>query len=81
VTGSSATWGLIVSMWVGNLFLVLLNVPLIGIWVKVLAVPHRVLFPTIIAFACIGTFSLGLNLYQRLRDLPVPPLRTAYWNG
>jgi TctA family transporter len=57
-------WGLIVSMWIGNLFLVLLNVPLIGIWVKVLAVPHRVLFPTIIAFACIGTFSLGLNPYH-----------------
>ena len=57
-------WGLIVSMWVGNLFLVLLNVPLIGIWVKVLAIPQRVLFPTIIAFACIGTFSLGLNPYH-----------------
>jgi putative tricarboxylic transport membrane protein len=57
-------WGLIVSMWVGNLFLVLLNVPLIGIWVRVLAIPHRVLFPTIIAFACIGTFSLGLNPYH-----------------
>jgi putative tricarboxylic transport membrane protein len=57
-------WGLIASMWVGNLFLVLLNVPLIGIWVKLLAVPHRVLFPAIIAFACIGTFSLGLNRYH-----------------
>jgi putative tricarboxylic transport membrane protein len=57
-------WGLVVSMWIGNLFLVLLNVPLIGIWVKVLAVPHRVLFPAIIAFACIGTYSLGLNRYH-----------------
>jgi putative tricarboxylic transport membrane protein len=57
-------WGLIVSMWVGNLFLVLLNVPLIGIWVKLLAVPHRVLFPAIIGFACIGTYSLGLNRYH-----------------
>jgi putative tricarboxylic transport membrane protein len=57
-------WGLIVSMWIGNLFLVLLNVPLIGIWVKMLTVPYRVLFPAIIAFACIGTFSLGLNPYH-----------------
>jgi putative tricarboxylic transport membrane protein len=57
-------WGLIVSMWVGNLFLVLLNVPLIGIWVKMLTIPYQVLFPAIIAFACIGTFSLGLNRYD-----------------
>jgi putative tricarboxylic transport membrane protein len=57
-------WGLIVSMWVGNLFLVLLNLPLIGIWVKMLTVPYRVLFPAIIAFAVIGCFSLGLNAYH-----------------
>jgi putative tricarboxylic transport membrane protein len=57
-------WGLVVSMWVGNLFLVLLNVPLIGMWVKMLSVPYRVLFPAIIAFACIGAFSLGLNRYD-----------------
>ena len=57
-------WGLIVSMWVGNLFLVLLNVPLIRIWVKLLTIPYRVLFPAIIAFACIGTYSLGLNRYH-----------------
>jgi putative tricarboxylic transport membrane protein len=57
-------WGLIVSMWVGNLFLVLLNVPLIGVWVKLLTIPYRVLFPAIIAFACIGTYSLGLNRYH-----------------
>ena len=57
-------WGLIVSMWVGNLFLVLLNLPLIGIWVKMLTIPYRVLFPAIIAFAVIGGFSLGLNAYD-----------------
>jgi TctA family transporter len=57
-------WGLVVSMWVGNLFLVLLNLPLIGIWVRMLAVPYRVLFPAIIAFACIGAYSLGLNRYD-----------------
>jgi TctA family transporter len=57
-------WGLIVSMWVGNLFLVLLNLPLIGIWVKMLTIPYRMLFPAIIAFSAIGTFSLGLNAWH-----------------
>ena len=57
-------WGLIVSMWVGNLMLVLLNLPLIGIWVKMLTIPYRVLFPAIIAFAVIGCFSLGLDPYD-----------------
>jgi len=57
-------WGLIVSMWIGNLFLVLLNLPLIGIWVKMLAIPYKILFPAIVAFAAIGTFSIGLNAYD-----------------
>jgi len=57
-------WGLIVSMWVGNLFLVILNLPLIGLWVKLLKVPYRILFPAIIAFAAIGTFSINLNPYD-----------------
>jgi putative tricarboxylic transport membrane protein len=57
-------WGLIVSMWVGNFFLVLLNLPLIGIWVKMLTIPYRILYPTIIAFASIGTYSLGLNAWD-----------------
>jgi len=54
-------WGLIVSMWIGNLFLVLLNLPLIGLWVRMLTIPYRVLFPAIVAFAAIGTFSIALN--------------------
>ncbi len=57
-------WGLIVSMWIGNLFLVLLNLPLIGLWVRMLTIPYRVLFPAIVAFAAVGTFSLGLNPYD-----------------
>lgn len=57
-------WGLIVSMWIGNLLLVLLNLPLIGLWVKLLTIPYRALFPAIIAFACIGTFSIGLNAFD-----------------
>jgi putative tricarboxylic transport membrane protein len=57
-------WGLIVSMWIGNFLLVVLNLPLIGLWVRMLMVPYRMLFPAIIAFACIGTFSIGLNAFD-----------------
>jgi putative tricarboxylic transport membrane protein len=57
-------WGLIVSMWVGNLLLVVLNLPLIGIWVRLLTIPYNILFPAIVAFACIGTFSLNLNPFD-----------------
>ncbi len=52
-------WGLIASMWIGNLLLVVLNLPLIGLWVKLLRVPYSVLFPTIIVFACIGNFAIN----------------------
>jgi putative tricarboxylic transport membrane protein len=54
-------WGLIASMWVGNVLLVMLNLPLIGLWVRLLTIPYQVLFPAIIVFAAIGTFSLGFN--------------------
>jgi TctA family transporter len=57
-------WGVIVSMWVGNLLLVILNLPLIGLWVKLLTIPYRMLFPAIIAFACIGTYSIGSNAFD-----------------
>ena len=55
-------WGIIASMWVGNLMLVVINLPLVGLWVKLLSVPYRFLFPAILAFCCIGAFSLpGCN--------------------
>ncbi len=57
-------WGLIASFWIGNLFLVLLNLPLIGIWVKMLTIPYRWLVPAIIAFAGIGTYSLNRNAFD-----------------
>jgi TctA family transporter len=59
-------WGLIVSMFIGNLLLVALNLPLIGLWVKMLRVPYWVLFPTIVVLASIGTYSVGLNAYHVL---------------
>src|ERR671920_2648935 len=57
-------WGLIASMWIGNLLLVVLTLPLIGIWVRLLRIPYRVLFPMIILFASIGTYSIGFNAYD-----------------
>ena len=52
-------WGLIASMWIGNLMLLLLNLPLIGIWVKLLQVPYRLLFPIILTMMGIGVYSLN----------------------
>jgi TctA family transporter len=52
-------WGIIVSMWIGNLFLVVLNLPLIGIWVRLIMVPYRLLYPAILVFCAIGVYSLG----------------------
>ena len=52
-------WGMIASMWVGNLMLVVINLPLVGLWVRLLRVPYRHLFPMIIIFCCIGVYSLN----------------------
>ncbi|MBT9503879.1 MAG: tripartite tricarboxylate transporter permease [Burkholderiaceae bacterium] len=57
-------WGLIASMWVGNAMLVILNLPLIGIWIKLLTVPYRFLFPAIVTFCCIGTYTLNNNNFD-----------------
>ena len=52
-------WGLIASMWIGNLMLVVLNLPLVGIWVRLLRVPYRLLYPAIIVFCCIGAYTIN----------------------
>jgi TctA family transporter len=57
-------WGLIASMWIGNLILVVLNLPLIGIWIKLLSVPYRLLYPAILLFCCIGVYSLQNNIFD-----------------
>ena len=57
-------WGLIASMWIGNLLLVMLNLPLIGLWVRMLTIPYQWLFPAIVVFAAIGTFSLDFNAFD-----------------
>jgi putative tricarboxylic transport membrane protein len=57
-------WGLIVSMWIGNLMLLVLNLPLVGLWVKMISVPYHYLYPAIIVFCCIGVFSLNNNTFD-----------------
>jgi TctA family transporter len=57
-------WGLIASMWIGNFFLVILNLPMIGIWVKLLSVPYRLLFPLIVLACTIGAFSTNNNMFD-----------------
>jgi putative tricarboxylic transport membrane protein len=52
-------WGMIASMWIGNLMLIIINLPLIGFWVRLLRVPYRMLFPAILIFCCIGVYSIN----------------------
>jgi putative tricarboxylic transport membrane protein len=52
-------WGMIASMWVGNLMLLIINLPLIGLWVRLLKVPYHLLFPVILMFCCIGIYSVN----------------------
>jgi TctA family transporter len=59
-------WGMIASMWVGNLLLVVLNLPLIGMWIKLLTVPYRILYPSILVFMSIGVYSLSNNPFDGL---------------
>jgi len=57
-------WGLIASMWIGNAMLIILNLPLIGIWIKLLSVPYKYLFPAIVLFCAIGVYSTNNNTFD-----------------
>lgn len=57
-------WGLIASMWVGNLMLLVINLPLVGVWVSMLKIPYRLLFPAIVLFCCIGTYGISNSLFN-----------------
>lgn len=59
-------WGLLASMVIGNLILLVLNLPLIGIWVRVLTIPYRLLYPLVVLFICIGVYSLRNNVFDVL---------------
>ncbi|MDE2455578.1 MAG: tripartite tricarboxylate transporter permease, partial [Burkholderiales bacterium] len=88
-------WGLIASFWIGNVLLVLLNVPMIGVWVKLLQVPYRFLFPSAIFFICVGVFSAQNALFDvgmvavagvvgaifLALDFPVSPIVLGYVLG
>jgi putative tricarboxylic transport membrane protein len=57
-------WGIIASMWIGNLMLIILNLPMIGLWVKLLTIPYYMLFPIILAFCSIGVYSVNSNVFD-----------------
>ena len=63
-------WGLIVSMWIGNLMLLVLNLPLVGMWVKLLSVPYRVMYPAILLFCCLGAYSINNNVFDVFMTIP-----------
>jgi putative tricarboxylic transport membrane protein len=88
-------WGLIASFWVGNILLVVLNVPLIGLWVKILQVPYRYMFPCALFFIAVGVYSTNNNLFEvnevllfgivgailLALDFPVAPILLGYVLG
>ena len=57
----SLFWGMIASMWIGNLMLLVINLPLVGLWIRLLKVPYRLMFPAILLFCCIGIYSINNN--------------------
>ena len=88
-------WGLIASMWIGNLMLLVINLPLVGVWVRLLDVPYRVLFPAILLFCCIGIYTVNssateivlvaafgvLGLVFTRLDCPLAPFVLAFILG
>lgn len=88
-------WGLIMSFWVGNILLLALNIPMIGLWVRLLTVPYHLLFPAVLMFICIGTYTVSNSAFDvwlvvffgalgyllRVLDFPAPPLLLAFVLG
>jgi TctA family transporter len=88
-------WGLIMSFWVGNIMLLVLNIPLIGIWIRVLSIPYHLLYPAILMFVCIGVYSINNSAFDilmvvifgaagyimRLLDLQPAPLLLGFVLG
>jgi putative tricarboxylic transport membrane protein len=66
-------WGMVASMWIGNLMLLIINLPLIGLWVRLLKVPYRLMFPAILVFCCIGIYSVN--------NTPADVMLTAFFGG
>ena len=88
-------WGLIMSFWIGNVILVILNVPLIGVWVRLLTIPYHLLYPAVLMFICIGTYSISsrpfdiwivvffgfLGYLMRIFDWPAAPVLLGFVLG
>ena len=88
-------WGLIMSFWIGNILLLVLNIPLIGLWVRLLTIPYHILYPAVLVFICIGAYTSGfselyvwmvfffgvLGFLMRVLDFPGAPLLLGFVLG
>jgi len=88
-------WGLVMSFWIGNVLLVILNLPMVGVWVRVLSIPYSVLFPSILMFVCIGAYTINYSAFDvmlvaafgvlgygmRLLNFPAAPLLLGFVLG
>jgi TctA family transporter len=88
-------WGLVMSFWIGNVLLVILNLPMVGVWVRVLSIPYSVLFPSIMMFVCIGAYTINYSAFDvglvaafgvlgygmRLLNFPAAPLLLGFVLG
>lgn len=88
-------WGLVMSFWIGNVILVFLNVPLIGLWVRMLTIPYRLLYPAVLVFICIGVYSVNNSAFEvslvilfgllgytlRVLDFPIAPVLLGFVLG
>lgn len=88
-------WGLVMSFWIGNLILLVMNIPLIGIWLRLLTIPYNLLYPAIVLFLCVGVYSISNTVYDiwillffgmvgyglRLLAFPAPPLLMGFVLG
>lgn len=59
-------WGLLASFWIGNLILLVMNIPLIGLWVRILTIPYKYLFPGVLLLVCVGVYSINNNAFDLL---------------
>lgn len=91
----SLFWGLVMSFWIGNVLLVILNIPLIGLWVRLLLIPYHLLYPAVLMFICIGVFTVNFSEFDvwmvlmfgaigylmRILQLPVAPMLLGFVLG
>ena len=68
-------WGMVASMWIGNLMLLVINLPMIGMWVKLLSLPYRLLYPAVLLFCVIGIYSTNTNFTQLVMCADFQPVR------